>query len=319
MDYADRPVLVTGGAGFIGSHLVEALVRRRARVTVVDNLSSGSSDNLDAVMSCLESHPLDITKDDLRPLLVKQKFDVIFHLAGHASISESVNHPRRDFEKNLVGTFNLLEAVRDVLPQTRILLASSAAVYGEGTGTPLLETDSIRPRSPYGAGKLATERYMEVYATLYGLRATSLRLFPVYGPRLRSLVVYDLMRKIVQNSQELLIDGDGTQVRDFVYVTDVADAFLTVGEKGHLSGEIYNVASGTTVSIRTLAQMLCKRMGVTPHIVYSGEVRPGISLRWSADISRVRALGYQPKMSLDEGLSATVSWFRKEMALAKVS
>ena len=244
MDYADRPVLVTGGAGFIGSHLVEALVRRRARVTVVDNLSSGSLDNLDAVMSCLESHPLDLTKDIPRLLLVKQKFDAIFHLAGHASVSESVNHPRRDFEKNLVGTFNLLEAVRDVLPQARILLGSSAAVYDESTGT---------------------------------------------------------------------------QVRDFVYVTDVADAFLTVGEKGHLSGEVYNVASGISVSIRALAQMLCTRMGVTPHIVYSGEVRPGISLRWSADISRVKALGYQPKVSLDEGLSATVSWFRKETALAKFS
>jgi UDP-glucose 4-epimerase len=298
---------------------VEALVHRHTRVTVADNLSNGYLSNLASVSHRIDFRKIDLVQDDIHSLLCEKQFEAIFHLAGHASVSESVRQPRLDLEKNLIGTVNLLEAVRQSLPHARILFASSAAVYGEGTGQAIQETDPLAPRSPYGVGKLAAERYMHVYASVYGLRTAILRLFPVYGPRLRSLVMYDLMRKIVENPYELFIYGDGTQVRDFVHVSDVAEAFLAVAEKASLEGEVYNVAAGEPVSIRDVARMICTRMKVAPQFVFSGQVQPGVSERWSADISRLGAIGYQPRIRLDDGLTDTVAWFLQETATSQPS
>jgi len=303
--------LVTGGAGFIGSHLVEELVRRGSRVTVVDDLSSGRSENLSAVADRVEVRKIDLAHEDPRPLLAAG-VDVVFHLAGYADIPRSVKEPRRDFEKNALATLNLLEGLREAAPGARVLFASSAAVYGVGSARPLREDDPLAPAAPYGVSKLAAERYMDVYARLYGLRAASLRLFPVYGPRLRAHVVYDLMRKVRENPAELPIEGDGTQVRDFVHVSGVVEAFLTVAERAPLGGEVYNVGSGGPVTIQELATLICERMGARPRFVYSGIVASGVSQRWAADLSRLRALGYQPPVALGEGLRGTVAWFRQE-------
>jgi UDP-glucose 4-epimerase len=186
-----------------------------------------------------------------------------------------VHEPRRDFEKNALATLNLLEAVREAAPGARVLFASSAAVYGVGSERPLREDDPPAPAAPYGVSKMAAERYVEVYARLYGLRTASLRLFPVYGPRLRAHVVYDLMRKVRDDPDELRIEGDGTQVRDFVHVSGAVEAFLTVADRAPLRGETYNVASGEPVTIRDLAAMICERMGARPRFVYSGAVGLG--------------------------------------------
>jgi UDP-glucose 4-epimerase len=303
-------VLVTGGAGFIGSHLVEELVRRAARVVVVDDLSSGRAENLSAVAGRVEVVKLDLAREDPRPALAGA--DAVFHLAGYADIPRSVKEPRLDFEKNALATLNLLEAVRDAAPESRVLFASSAAVYGVGSDRPLREEDPPAPAAPYGVSKLAAERYVEVYARLYGLRSASLRLFPVYGPRLRAHVVYDLMRKVSENPDELRIEGDGTQVRDFVHVSGAVEAFLTVALRAPLGGETYNVASGEPVTIQELATMICEQMGSRPRFVYSGLVASGVSQRWSADLSRLRALGYRPPTPLAEGLRGTVEWFGRE-------
>lgn len=300
--------MVTGGAGFIGSYLVEELVRRGQRVLAVDNLSSGRLKNLELVKGQAELHQLDLVRDDLRPLIAQGQCETIFHLAGFASVPESVNHPRQDFEKNAVATFNLLEAVREVSAHTQVIFTSSAAVYGEGKGAPLSESDLTLPVAPYGVSKLAAERYLEVFARLYGLRTASLRLFPVYGPRLQSLVIYDLVRKAQQNPHELFIHGDGTQVRDFNYVTNVVDALLIVAEHGALAGEVYNVGGEEPVSIGVLAQMICQTLQLAPRLVFSGAVRPGVAQRWYADITRIKQLGYQPRLKLAEGLAETVAW-----------
>lgn len=313
IDYRDRSVLVTGGAGFIGSHLVEELVRRQAQVTIVDNWSTGHLDNLAAVIDRVEIHQLDLVRDDLRPLLTRRSFDMIFHVAANAYVPTSVANPRKDFEDNTLATFNMLEAVRDVAPQTGIIHTSSAAVYGQGMRMPLKEDDPTLPVAPYGVSKLAAERYVAVYAHVYGLRTANVRLFPVYGPRLRKQVVYDLMRKIYDNPHELFIYGDGSQVRDFNHVSNVVEALLLVAEQSELQGEVYNIAAEESVPIQELAQMLCGRMRVNPHFVYSGNVRPGDAQRWQADISRLQRLGYQPRLRLAEGLTDTVSWFLEDM------
>ena len=300
--------VVTGGAGFIGSHLVEELLRRGARVLVIDDLSSGRAENLSAVRDRVELAQLDLAREDPRPALAGA--GAVFHLAGYADIPRSVHEPRRDFEKNALATLNLLEAAREAAPGARVLFASSAAVYGVGSERPLREDDPPAPAAPYGVSKMAAERYVEVYARLYGLRTASLRLFPVYGPRLRAHVVYDLMRKVRDDPDELRIEGDGTQVRDFVHVRGAVEAFLTVADRAPLRGETYNVASGEPVTIRDLATMICERMGARPRFVYSGAVASGVSQKWVADLARLRACGYQSPVPLAEGLRGTVEWFR---------
>ncbi len=315
IDYQNSSVLVTGGAGFIGSHLVEEFIRRGATVTAVDNLSTGYRKNLAAVETSVDLREIDMVQDDLRPLLKEKKFDVIVHTVANANVPASVEYPKMDFEKNVVATFNLLEAVRECVPQARILHTSSAAVYGQGSETPTREDFTTVPVSPYGVSKLASENYMSVYAQLYGLRTATLRLFPVFGERLRKQVVYDLMNKIHHDSEELFIQGDGKQVRDFNHVANVVEAYFTVAECGELQGEAYNIASDETTTIRELAEMICERMQVNPRFVFSGETRAGDMRRLHADISRLKSLDYKPRVNFADGLDNTMAWFREEMAM----
>jgi UDP-glucose 4-epimerase len=314
-DLSGRPVLVTGGAGFIGSHLVEALVARGARVSVVDNLSSGYESNLQRVNEQVDLQLLDLATDDLRPLLADRSFELIFHLAANAYLPASVENPRSDFERNVIGTFELLEAVRSAAPEAVLVHASSAAVYGHAVRTPIKEEDQTVPVAPYGVSKLAAERYVAVYADVYKLRAANARLFPIYGPRLRKQVVFDLIRKVHESPNELFIYGDGTQVRDFNHVANVVEALMLIADQTSGEGEVYNVAADEPVAIRDLARMICERMGASPRFTYSGDVRPGEVQRWTADGSRLAALGYRPRMGLADGLTGTVAWFREEMAL----
>lgn len=313
-DWAGRNVLVTGGAGFIGSHLVEDLAGRGARVTVVDTFVTGARSNLAAVQDGIAVHELDLLAGDLRPLLADGGFEHVFHLAANGYVPSSVEDPRMDFERNALGTFNVLEAVREAAPAAKLVHTSSAAVYGEGYRMPMREEDPTVPVAPYGASKLAAERYVSVFAGVYGLRTVNVRLFPVYGPRLRKQVVYDLMRKVHDNPDELFIFGDGTQVRDFNHVLNVVESLLLVAEKAEAGGEVYNVAADEPVAISDLARMICERMGADPKFVYSGDVRPGEAQRWRADATRIAELGYAPRLGLDEGLTDTVEWFRAEMA-----
>lgn len=300
-------VLVTGGAGFIGSHLVEQLVSGGGTVTVVDNLSTGHLDNLTHVSNKVDLRELDICHISGRELLA-ERYDVIFHFAGTAYVPPSVEAPAWDYKTTLDATFRLLETLRQVQWPGKLIYASSAAVYGNPERIPICEGDSTVPISPYGVAKLAAERYVAVYSQLYDLRTASLRFFSVYGPRQRKQVVYDLIQKIMRNPSELFIHGNGTQTRDFNYVEDAARAATIVAEHGALHGDVYNVASGQKCSIRHLAEMLCRILGGSPRFVYSGDVRPGDPQRWSANIRRLATLGYRPQVSLEEGLTRTVEW-----------
>ena len=310
--FAGCSALVTGGAGFIGSHLTEELVHRGAVVTVVDNLSEGKLEHLSGVVDRIAVQRLDLGVGAFEPLLRERTPEYIFHLAGSASVPDSVEEARTDFERNALASFNLLEAVRAAAPRTAIVFASSAAVYGEGAATPLREEDATVPLAPYGASKLAAERYMDVYARVYGLRTASLRLFPVFGPRLRRQVVWDLMRKLHANPNEITLEGDGSQVRDFTYVGNAVAALLLVAERAPLGGEVYTAADGRPVTIRELAAMVAANMGASPRIAWTGVVRPGVSQTWTADTSRIARLGFHPPVDLERGLEETVTWFRSQ-------
>jgi UDP-glucose 4-epimerase len=308
MNLSKARVLVTGGAGFIGSHLTEQLVSAGAFVTVVDNLCTGRLENLSRVQGRYDFVELNIRKLPWKDYLIDHQFDVIFHLAGNAYVPPSVKRPAWDRRINFGESFRLLENLRKIKWPGALIYASSAAVYGDPFRIPIHEDDPLIPISPYGVGKLAAERYTNVYSRLYGLRAASLRFFSLYGPRQRKQVVYDLIRKVKKTENELSIFGDGSQVRDFNFVDDAARAAMIVAKNGSLNGEVYNVASGREYSIQALAETICSVMGVHPKFVYSGSVRPGDPEKWSVDIGRLVNLGYRPQVTLQEGIKRTVEW-----------
>jgi len=310
-------VLVTGGAGFIGSHLVEDLVGRDVRVTVADNFSTGCRANIESVFSRIH-----VISGDMGEMLRSDRpapsgaegldlagFDVVFHLAANAYIPPSVEDPAFDFNTNLVNTFTLLERLRALDSPPRLVNVSTAGVYGSPTKLPIREDDPTVPISPYGVSKLAAEGYVAVYCALYGLRACSLRLFSVYGPRQRKQVVYDLMCKLKTDPKRLTVLGDGSQERDFVYVTDVVQALLLAAESAPGRGEVYNVATGTTHSIASLVEAVCRDRGASPETTFTGQVRRGDAEKWVVDISEISALGFEPRVPLEHGLREVSQWF----------
>lgn len=298
---------VTGGAGFLGSHVVDALVAAGRAVTVVDDFSTGLEENLAGAPVALLRHSLrDAAVEDA---LRAEQPEVIFHLAGDALVARSVADPTADCDRNLLATLALLEAVRRVSPVTKVLFASTGAVYGDRAEKPFQETDGVWPISPYAVAKLAAERYCYAFAHTYGLRTCSLRLFSVYGPRQTKQVVYDLIRKIHSRPDELTLFGDGTQERDFSHARNIVDAFLLAAETAEFHGEVINVAGDEIVTIRQLAEMLCEMMGARPRLAFTGQRRPGDSQRWVADTSRLRGLGYRPRVALSVGLRDTIEWY----------
>lgn len=305
-------MVVTGGAGFIGSHLVEELVGRGQRVIVVDDLSTGVPTNLDAVAGSVDILSLDLRRGDLAQLFSDTPVHTIFHLAGQAGIELSLASPSSDMESNVGATLTLLEAVRSAAPESRLVHVSSAIVYGDARARSFREDDPTAPSSPYAVSKLAAEHYVSVFARLYGLRAAVLRPFTAYGPRQRKQVVYDLIRRIDDDPSELHVRGDGTEERSFTFVSSIVDALVSVADRGALVGEAYNVVDDNAASIAELVGMLCELMDVTPRVVYDGTPRPGDVLRLSGDTTRLRSLGWQPSVDLRDGLDQTVAWFRQE-------
>lgn len=304
------PPLVTGAAGFIGSHLVDALIAAGERPIAIDTPRAwAASPHLAPQAGRFEAIEAELTSGDLTAHLETHRPATIFHLSGFASVPASVREPLRDYDRNARATLYLLDAVRQASPQTRLVFTSSAAIYGEGSGRPFHEDDPAAPMAPYAVSKLAAEGYVDLYARIYGLRTATARLFPNFGPRLRAHVVYDLMVKIRDNPRQIAIEGDGAQVRDFVYVSNTIDALRLIAEKAPLQGEAYNVGAGEPVTVTRLAELIGERMGASPRLTYTSAVAPGVSRSWIADSSRLAALGHVPRVGLAEGLTKTVEWF----------
>lgn len=306
---ANKQVLVTGGAGFIGSHLVEELVNQGALVTVVDNLRSGSVENLAKCLDRIRFVGHDVLSERFEQLLAGEPFDIIYHLAANAYVPPSVERPAFDLENNCLTTFKILEHMRRSQFRGIFIFASSGAVYGNPARLPICETDPTFPVSPYGVSKLAAERYVDVFCRLYSLHGASVRLFSGFGPRQTKQVIYDFLVKLDSDRTKLFIHGDGSQTRDFNYVTNIVDALLLVAEKGELRGEVYNVASGRSCSIKELATIICEQLCIKPRFDFSGSVRPGDAQKWTVDIGRLARLGYRPSVSLEEGIARTIEWF----------
>jgi UDP-glucose 4-epimerase len=303
-----RPVraIVTGGAGFIGSHVADALLARGDEVHVVDNLATGSRDNVPAGATF---HELDI-RDDLLPLAGEVRPEAVFHLAAQADVGTSVERPDYDAEVNVIGTLHVLEAARSAGARV-VFTSTGGAIYGE-CERPATEDDERRPLSPYGTSKLAGEEYLATWNRLHGMRNVSCRLANVYGPRqLASLEggVVAIFLDRLRDGGPTAIFGDGSQTRDFVFVGDVAAALLAAGDGP--SG-VYNVGTGIETSVRELHALCARVAGVEaePELV---EARPGDLQHSVLDPGRAeRELGWRPQQDVEQGLRETWAWVREQ-------
>ena len=311
-DLAGSRILVTGGCGFIGSHLVEHLVTLGAAVWVLDNLQAGTPDNLTAVRN-----QVNLVIGDVRdPNCVKRVVGLsrpayVFHLAANASVPGSVKDPAYDFETNSAGTFTLFDALREYGRSEKVILASSGAVYGQPQIFPILEEQPWDPISPYGASKVCAETTARMFHRVYSLPVVIARIFNTYGPRMARFVVLDFLRKLRHNPNVLEVLGNGQQMRDFTFVTDAVQGLLLLAERG-LMAEAYNLSSGCSVSVTEVAQMLIAALGLTgqTRITYTGNSWPGDAQRWVVSIEKLGRLGYVPTVDLENGLAKTIQWYQ---------
>jgi UDP-glucose 4-epimerase len=289
-------VLVTGGGGFVGSHLVERLAGV-ADVCVLDDFSGGSPEVLS---DTVEVHRADV-RDEAAVARAIEGAEVAFHQAGAVSVAESVREPERTHAVNVGGTLNVLERAREA--DCRVVFASSAAVYGEPTATPISETEPLAPESPYGIQKLAADHYVRRYHDLYGLETVALRYFNVYGPRRgTSGGVVDAFLERARSGEPLRVHGDGSQERDFVHVEDVVDANLRAATTDAV-GAAYNVGTGTATSVADLAALVADLAGSESDVEHA-DAREGDIAVSVADVGRAEsALGYRPRVSLETGLA----------------
>jgi UDP-glucose 4-epimerase len=301
MNVTDRTVLVTGGAGFIGSHLVDALVEDND-VRVLDDLSTGRRDNLHADATLVRGD----LRDDEALDEATDGVDLVFHEAAIASVTRSVDDPVDSHRVNAAGTLDLLERARR--EDARVVVTSSTAIYGEPTSIPVSEDEPTTPLSPYGVEKLAVDHYARLYDDLYGLETVTLRCFNAYGPRQTGGEYSGVITTFLEQAcagQDITVEGDGSQRRDFVHVDDVVRAHLLAATTDHV-GEAYNVGTGRSVSVLELAELVRELAGSRSDIVHV-PARSGDVTTSRADISKARGeLSFEPRVSLREGIGGLV-------------
>ena len=312
-----RHCLVTGGAGFIGSHIAGALLEQGASVRVFDNFSTGKRENISALTGAKNVGRLEVMEADLRdPDRVADAvrgIDTIFHEAAFVSVAESMLKPQECFDVNVTGTAVLLDAAR-VAGVRRVVIASSAAVYGDSVTLPLTEDLPARPLSPYAASKNANETYSAMYTKAFGLGVAALRYFNVYGPRQRPDSMYaaavPIFIRRVLNAEPITIFGDGRQTRDLIFVGDVVRANLIAAEHPAAAGEVFNVSTGVETAVLDLISVLSRLYPGSPEPVHAA-ARAGDIYKSLGDPSKARELlGFRAQTSLSEGLKATLDWMQ---------
>lgn len=305
--------LVTGGAGFIGSHIVDALLAKGHQVRVLDDLSSGKRENLDHVKDKVELLVGDIRDRELTKKAC-DSVEYVLHAAAWRSVPKSMNDPIGYIDVNVLGTTNLLQAAVEAKAK-RFVCVSSSSVYGEAKEMPLKETQPTAPISPYAASKLMDEQLCGLYSRAFGIEANAVRYFNVFGPR-QSLeneyaVVVPKFIVSLLNNESPPIYGDGSQSRDFTYVTNVVDATILASQVPGIAGEVFNIALGEEHTVLDLLEELNKVMGLDVAPAFKPH-RAGDVQRTFADSSKAeKILGWKGKVSFSDGLKLTVDWFRK--------
>lgn len=309
-----KKVIVTGGAGFIGSHLVEELARRGYQIIILDDLSTGKLANIEDLLG---KNGVDFTKGSIGdpPLLGKlfRGVDYVFHQAALPSVPRSIAYPQACHEVNVSGTLNVLLAARENSVK-KVIYASSSSVYGDIPSLPKREDMMPHPVSPYAVAKLAGEYYCQVFHHVYGLPTVCLRYFNVYGPKQDpnsqyAAAVPSFIKEALKGNPPIIF-GDGEQSRDFTYVKDVVAANILAAESDACG--VFNIGSGEGVTINHLAKLILELVGNSVKPIYQ-EPRPGDVLHSLADVSRARAFSYEPKYSLKEGVREAIRSFQHEV------
>jgi len=311
-------ILITGGAGFIGSHIVDYLTCKGLYIKVLDNFSTGRLEN---IKQHLNKAGIEIINGDIKRmedcLKAIESVDTVFHFAANPEVRVSSTEPLIHFSENLIGTFNILEAMRkrDI---KEIVFASSSSVYGEPEKIPVDENAPIKPVSVYGATKAACENLIYAYSKLYGIRAIVLRYANVIGPRLRHGVIYDFIVKLKRTQTKLEILGDGTQIRSYIYITDAVKATIMAWEKSYRTFEVFNVASEDAITVKEVADIVIKTMGLNNiRYIYKpvlhGVGWPGDVKRIVLDISKLKSLGFKPKYGSRESIKLTAKALEQEL------
>lgn len=312
-----QTVLITGGAGFIGSHLADAFIARGDRVLIIDDMSGGKRENLPEKA---EFHEIDIRSPEAAEIVRTEGIELIVHQAGQTEVRKSVADPVNDASANIRGTINLLEAARESKVQQILFASTGGAIYGEQDHFPAEEGHPTRPVCPYGVSKRAVEHYLYYYHVAYGLNATCLRYANVYGERQNphgEAGVVAIFLKLMLAGKTPRINGDGLQTRDYVYVGDVVRANLAAA--GRTGFHVYNVGTGIETSVVEIFQGLRDALGLQVEANH-GPGMPGEQRRSSIDSARLQAeLGVAPPLSLEEGFAKTAAWFREQSEKEKAA
>jgi UDP-glucose 4-epimerase len=315
-------ILVTGGAGFIGSHLVDKLIDEGYSIRIVDNLSSGRIENIGRHLgrSGIEFMNIDL-KDRSRVSEAVKGIETVFHYAANPEVRVSTVSPDIHFDENILATFNLLEAMRryDV---GELVFASSSSVYGEPERIPVGEDAAVKPISIYGASKASCENLMHAYSRLYGFKIVSLRYANVVGSRLRHGVIYDFIAKLLGNPEVLEILGDGSQVRSYIYIDDALEATIIAWRSLSSGFEIYNVGNDDWITVREVADTIVDVMGLRSVRYVYKPILHGVG--WIGDVKRIalkidkiRGLGWKPRLNSRGAVAETAKRILEEISVVR--
>ena len=310
-----KNALVTGGCGFIGSYLVDTLIEKGITVTVVDNLSTGTTTYL---QKHIKTHSTAFYQYDIRDLdnllSIPTNFDFIFHLAAQPDVKISVSNPQIDFEINTVGTFNILELMRKKDIPNLVFAGSSGTIYGEPDLLPTPENYPLKPISNYGAAKAAAEMYCSSFASLYDLNIVCLRLGNIFGPRSTHGVMYDFYHKLNKDPSKLEILGDGKQTKSYLYISDTIEAFTHLSNNINQGYDNYNVSPDEAISVVDIATEIVNVMNLKD-VTFTFNVSGGWKGGWKGDvpntsmnIKKVRQSGWSPKISIKRGIKHYINW-----------
>lgn len=301
-------ILVTGGAGFIGSHLVDRLIKEGDKVVVIDNLSTGKTENLH---NEAKFYQLDICSKEIRDVFKKEKIDIVYHKAAQINVQRSIEDPIFDGNVNILGTINILEACKETNVK-KIIYPSSAAAYGEPKYLGIDEKHPIRPISYYGISKYTPENYIRIYNELYNIDYTIFRYSNVYGirqdPKGEGGVIDIFMKKLFEGEPPIIL-GDGNITRDFIYVEDVIEANMKALNRG--SKEVFNIGTGKGTSIKELFNMMKKIMEIDVKVKYGKERKGDVKNSFFNINKAKKKLGWTPQYRLEEGLKESIKYYKE--------
>lgn len=301
-----KKIVIIGCKGFIGKNVYDFFAGDPAfdcwgADVVVDYISTNY-------------YLIDSTNSDFNELFETHSFDFCLNCSGAASVPDSLLHPLRDFSLNTYNAIKMLDSIKRHNPQCVFINMSSAAIYGNPALLPINEEDECNPVSPYGLHKLITEKVCHEYHQYFGLKTCSLRIFSAYGPGLKKQILWDVYQKSI-GSDSVSLFGTGDETRDFIFITDIINAIKIIIEKGDFNAAVYNVASGVEVSIKEVAMLFLGELNYKGKIIFTHSERKGDPVNWKANVERITSIGFQPSVTIHEGIKKYVEWLREEKLL----